>query len=166
MKWSTHGGWWVVVDGGFPKTNVVGCFELFPQPHCMTKPGSTKLVSVAFARMRAALTALTARCSKGRRGITIDSGTWAATGEQRKSEADEPWKRLLFLLFNKQQPDEGLPNMWTQFKRENAKKSGQIREAFQSIRHRPRERVRERWRSWFQIPRWAVSVQKIKDNNY
>ena len=60
-------------------------------------------------------------------------------------EAQEPWKRLFFLLLNNQQPDGNLPNMWIQFKRENAEKPGCIKSAVDCIRDRLSENERKAW---------------------
>ena len=88
------GGWlWM---GVCPKPMLLFCWT-FPSAALHDETG---IHQTGFSCFRAdpGSTALTARCSKGRRGIAIDLGTWAATGEQRKSEADEPWKRPFFSL--------------------------------------------------------------------
>ena len=59
------------------------------------------------------------------------------------SEASGNWKRLFFLLFNNNQPDDELPDMWAQFKSSNLQKC-EIDAAIENIKNDLKEPVKER----------------------
>ena len=62
-----------------------------------------------------------------------------------EANANETWKRLFDLLFNNKEPDDGLPDMWAQFKKEHLHRSD-IRTAIESFKnHLLREDVRKKF---------------------
>ena len=60
----------------------------------------------------------------------------------RMGQPKEVWKQLFFLLYNKREPDDDLPTMWTSLKAENLLYSD-LETAVESIGHLLQDNVKE-----------------------
>ena len=68
-------------------------------------------------------------------------------------------------LFTSHQPDKGLPNMWTNSSGKMQRKLGKLDKLSRAPDTDPRKVLERGGQVGSRIPRWAVSVQKIKDRN-
>ena len=59
-------------------------------------------------------------------------------------EAKDIWKRLFFVLYNNNQPDDDLPTMWTSFKAEGFQ-DAHMMAAIESFGHLLQEDVRDKF---------------------
>ena len=60
------------------------------------------------------------------------------------ANSKETWKRLFNILFNNKEPDDALPDMWSQFKKENLHRS-EIRTAIESFKDDLHEAARRKF---------------------